>query len=237
MWADVAHGFGLKIAGVNNSPFPYADVVTASASKSMRGPRVGLIYCKKRFEKQINHAVFPGIMGAPQNSNIASLAIAFKYCSTPQYVEYANRVVENCQALSDELIKLGNNVVTGGTDTNIMLWDIKNHGINAATMLDLGDACNIQFNGQSVVSDKISKIEGQGCLRFGTNVVSARDYQPEDLRQVARYLNELALIGSKVQSSEAAVWTEAIKIQEIAEEVEKFAVQFPLPGITTKYIF
>ena len=237
MWADVAHGFGLKIAGVNNSPFPYADVVTASASKSMRGPRVGVVYSRKKYEKAINHAVFPGILGAPQNGNIGALAIAFKYCSTPQYTEYAQRVVENCKALADELIKLGNNIVTGGTDTNIMMWDIKSHNINAKTMLELGDACNLQFNGASIINDKVSKIEGQGCVRFGTNVITARDYQPEDCRQVARYLHEIAVIGSKIQNSEAAVWQESLKIQEMSEEVEKFAVQFPLPGISTKYIF
>jgi len=237
MWADVAHGFGLKIAGVNNSPFPYADVVTASASKSMRGPRVGVIYSRKKYEKAINHAVFPGILGAPQNSNIASLAIAFKYCSTQQYTEYAQRVVDNCRAIADELKILGNKIVTGGTDTNIMMWDIKPYNINAATMLDLGEACNIQFNGVSSISDTLENFQGQGCLRFGTNVISARDYQPEDCRQVARFLHELAVIGSKIQNSDAAVWQEAIRIQEIADEAESFAVQFPLPGITTKDIF
>ena len=162
MMADVAHGFGLKIAGVNNSPFPYADVVTASASKSMRGPRAGIIYSRKKYAKAIDYSVFPGILGAPQNSVIGSLAIAFKYCSTPQYIEYAQRVVENCKVLADELIKLGNNIVTGGTDTNIMMWDIKSHKINAATMLDLGEACNIQFNGTSIISDKVSNFDGQG---------------------------------------------------------------------------
>lgn len=237
MWADVAHGFGLKIAGVNNSPFPYADIVSASASKSMRGPRVGVIYSKKKYAAGIDHAVFPGILGAPQNSNIASLAIAFKYCSTPQYIEYAERVVANCKALADELMKLGNHIVTDGTDTNIMLWDIKPYNINARTMLDLGDACNIQFNGHSLISDKISKHDGQGSVRFGTNVVTARDYHPEDMRQVARFLNELAHIGSSIQKSESVIWEESLRIQEIAEEVENFAIKFPLPGITTKNIF
>lgn len=237
MMADVAHGFGLKIARVNNCPFPHADVVTASASKTMRGPRCGVIYSKKKFAKAIDFAVFPGILGAPQSSLIGSLAMAFKYCSTPQYIEFAQRCVDNARALCDELITLGNNIVTGGTDTNIMMWDIKSHKINATTLLDLGEACNIQFNGTSIASDKVSNIAGQGCIRLGTNVVTARDYQPEDLRQVARYLHELAKIGSSIQSSDAAVWQESMKVQEIAEEVEKFALKFPLPGITTDYIF
>jgi len=140
MLVDIAHEFGLKIAGVNSSPFPYADIVTASASKSMRGPRAGVIYSKKQYSHAIDAAVFPGILGAPQNGVIGSLAIAFKYCATPQYKEYASRVVENAMAFADELIKLGNKVVTGGTDTNIIMWDIKHMGFNAATFLDLAEA-------------------------------------------------------------------------------------------------
>lgn len=147
MMADIAHGFGLVIAGVNKSPFKYADIVTASTSKTMRGPRAGVIYTKSNISKTVNPAVYPGVLGAPQNSVIASLAMTFKYCSTPQYYEYADRVIQNCKALSDELKLLGNKIVTGGTDTNILLWDIKNYGYSADTLLDLGEACNLIFSG------------------------------------------------------------------------------------------
>lgn len=237
LMADIAHGFGLSLAKVCKSPFPYADIVTASASKSMRGPRAGVIYCKKQYSSAIDLAVFPGVLGAPQNNLIGSLATTFKYCMTPQYTEYAQLVVENCRALADELQLLGNKVVTGGTDTNIMLWDIKGHMINAKTLTDLGEACNIQFNGVTLPNDKGFTIGGQGGVRFGTNVITARGYQPEDCRQVARYLSEIALIGAKCQSSEAAVAQETLKMKEIAQEVENFAVKFPLPGVTSKYIF
>lgn len=140
MMADVAHGFGLKIAKVNSSPFPYADLVTASSSKSMRGPRAGVIYSKKRYGKAVDNSVFPGIMGAPQNSSIGALAMAFKYCMSPEYQEYAERVVDNCRTLSDELKMRGNKISTGGTDTNLMMWDIKDYGVSAKTMMSIGDA-------------------------------------------------------------------------------------------------
>jgi glycine hydroxymethyltransferase len=180
LMADIAHGFGLNVAGVANSPFPYADVVTASTNKSMRGPRAGIIYSKKKYEKQIDNGVFPGVMGAPQNNLIGSLATSFKYCKTPQYREYAERSVENCRALADELQLLGNKIVTGGTDTNIMMWDVKSHGINDATMMDLGESCNILYNGCRLPDDNRTHPSDQGGVRFGTNIVSARNYQPED---------------------------------------------------------
>lgn len=145
MMADIAHGFGLKIAGVNSHPFLYADIVTASASKSMRGPRAGVIYCKKQFAKQIDSSVFPGVMGAPQNNLIGSLAVAFKICSSPEYKEYAERVIDNCQTICYELKKKGNKIVTGGTDTNIMMWDVRDYGVNAKTLMTIGEACNVQF--------------------------------------------------------------------------------------------
>lgn len=163
--------------------------------------------------------------------------MAFKYCSTPQYYEYADRVVENCRALSDELKLLGNKIVTDGTDTNILLWDIKNYGYSADTLLDLGEACNLIFSGCTSPQGKKMGYPGQDLIRFGTNVVTARDYQPEDMRQVARYIHELAQIGLSIQKSEDAVWQETFRIQEMAEEVENFAVKFPLPGITSNYIF
>jgi glycine hydroxymethyltransferase len=145
MMADVAHGFGLKIAGVNDHPFLYADIVTASTSKSMRGPRAGVIYCRKQYAKQMDTSVFPGVMGAPQNSVIGALAMAFKICKSQEYKEYAERVIENCQTICYELKKKGNKIVTGGTDTNIMMWDIREFGANAKTMMTIGEACNVQF--------------------------------------------------------------------------------------------
>jgi glycine hydroxymethyltransferase len=145
MMADVAHTFGLKIAKVNSSPFDYADFVTASTSKTMRGPRSGIIYCKQEYKRMVDYSVFPGVLGAPQNNIIASLAMAFKHAMSPEYKAYAERCIENSRTICDEFIKTGNKVVTGGTDCNIMMWDIKDHGLNARSLLTIGEACNIQF--------------------------------------------------------------------------------------------
>lgn len=237
MLADIAHGFGLSISGAVASPFPYADVVTASASKSMRGPRAGLIYSKKALSKQIDSAVFPGTLGAPQNNIIGSLATAFKYCESPQFKEYAFRCVDNARSIASELQRLGNKIVTDGTDTNILMWDIKSHKINAKTLTNLGDAVNIQFNGVTLPNDVGYSVGGQGGVRFGTNGITARGYTPEDCKEVARYLNEVAIIGAKVESSDAAVWTESLRVRELGEEVEKFASSFPMPGLNSQHIF
>lgn len=106
----------------------------------MRGPRAGIIYSKRRYKNAVDDSVFPGIMGAPQNNNIGALALAFKYCMSPEYREYAARMVDNCRIICDELEKKGNKILTGGTDTNIMVWDIKPNGILGSTMMKLGDA-------------------------------------------------------------------------------------------------
>jgi glycine/serine hydroxymethyltransferase len=119
-----------------------------------------------------------------------------------------------------------------------MMWDVKSHGVNDHTMMNLGELAGIQFNGCKLPTDSLRKgYLGQGGVRFGTNIITARGYQPEDCREVARFLNELAIIGTKVHNSEAAVWNEALSLQELSDEVEKFAVKFPLPGVTSKYIY
>lgn len=237
LMADIAHGIGLVISGVNNDPFPYADFVTASSSKTMRGPRGGLIYSKKEFADAIDKAVFPGILGAPQNSLIPGLAVAFKYCQTPHYRYYAEKCVANAKALCEALDFYGYRVVTGGTDTNIMLYDTTHTGVNARTMLDIAEEVNIIFNGASLPTDPENF--GQGGVRLGTNVITSRGYLPEDCWEVAKFMNEINKIGMSLEGRTLDLSDgsfESRSTMQLAKEVEKFALSFPLPGVTTRSV-
>lgn len=120
----MAHGIGLVAAGVNNNPFPYADFVTASTSKTLRGPRAGVIFSKTQHKSLIDSSVFPGILGAPQPSLYPGLAVAFKYVKTPQYRRFAELCLENSRALCEGMDYHGYKAVTGGSDTNIMVANI-----------------------------------------------------------------------------------------------------------------
>ena len=156
---------------------------------------------------------------------------------SPEYREYAERTVHNCQTICDELRKTGNKIITGGTDTNIMMWDIKPYGVNAKTMMSLGNAWNIQFNGVTLPTDMNFKYEGQGGLRFGTNVITSRGYQEEDWREVGRFVNEMANIARAIEKPGVSVWEEVIALKGLSQNIEDFAYKFPLPGITSQHIF
>lgn len=172
--ADIAHGIGLVAAGVNNDPFPYADFVTASTSKTLRGPRAGLVYAKTEWKTKVDQSVFPGILGAPQPSLYPGLAVALKYCKTPEYRIFAEKCIENSRALCEGMDFYGYRALTGGSDTNIMVAVIQSTGINARTVLDIADEVNIIFNGVTLPTDV--KSFGQGGIRLGTNVITSRGY-------------------------------------------------------------
>ena len=226
---DIAHGIGLKIAGVNNNPFPHAHFVTASTSKTLRGPRAGIIYtCVEEYFSKIDTAVFPGILGAPQNSLLPGLAVAFKYCMTSEYRNYAEQCIENAKALCESLKSYGHKIITGGTDTNIMMCDIRKEGITAQDMLEVGGKLNIIFNGISMKGDE----NGQGAFRLGTNVITSRGYKQRDCFEVGRYINEIIKL-----SKEKHHRCIDAEIDALESEVAQFATNFPLPGVTDNSLF
>lgn len=151
---DMAHFSGMVATQHLNDPFPHCDVVTSTTHKSLRGPRSGLIFMRKKYADQINFAVFPTMQGGPHNTQIAALATQMKQVATPQFREYSGQVIKNAQALAAALIERGERVITDGTDTHLLLWDVRPHDLTGSKVQATLDAINITTNKNSIVGDK-----------------------------------------------------------------------------------
>ena len=187
---DMAHIAGLVAAKVHPSPIPYADIVTTTTHKTLRGPRGGLILTNnKDIAKKINSYVFPGIQGGPLMHVIAAKAVALKEASSPEFVEYAKNVVKNCSALADELTKLGYDLVSGGTDNHLVLVDIYGGtGITGKEAETILHSVNITTNKNAIHNDTLSPTITSG-LRLGTAAITTRGFNEEECRMVARLID------------------------------------------------
>lgn len=148
--ADMAHISGLVAAREANSPFPHCHVVTSTTHKSLRGPRSGIIFCRKDLEESINSAVFPSLQGGPHNHQIAALAVALQEASTPEFKQYIKQVKANAVALAGALQSLGYDIVTGGTDNHLVLWDARRTGVSGAKLEKIMERCEISVNKNTV---------------------------------------------------------------------------------------
>ncbi|MDO4274617.1 MAG: serine hydroxymethyltransferase [Eubacteriales bacterium] len=186
LMVDMAHIAGLVAGGQHPSPIPYADVVTTTTHKTLRGPRGGLILCSAENAKKFNFnkAVFPGIQGGPLMHVIASKAVCFKEALQPEFKEYARLVVENAKALSEGLKKRGVDIVSGGTDNHLMLVDLRNLGVTGKEMENLLDEVNITCNKNAIPNDPQSPFVTSG-VRLGTAAVTSRGMVPEDMDKIA----------------------------------------------------
>ena len=185
---DMAHIAGLVAAGQHPSPVPYADVVTSTTHKTLRGPRGGIILGRdEEIGKKINKAVFPGIQGGPLMHVIAAKAVALGEALQPSFREYGARVVKNAAALADELIRLGYRIVSGGTDTHVMLVDLTNKEITGKEAQNLLDAVNITANRNTIPFEPRSPFVTSG-IRLGSPALTTRGFNEEDMREVARII-------------------------------------------------
>lgn len=186
LMVDMAHIAGLVAAGLHPSPIPYADVVTTTTHKTLRGPRGGLILSNAETAKKFNFnkAVFPGIQGGPLMHVIAAKAVCFKEALQPEFKEYAKRIVENAQALCTGLQKRGVDIVSGGTDNHLMLVDLRSLGVTGKQMENLLDEVNITCNKNAIPNDPQSPFITSG-VRLGTAAVTSRGMQPEDMDKIA----------------------------------------------------
>lgn len=186
LMVDMAHIAGLVAAGEHPSPVPYADVVTTTTHKTLRGPRGGLILSSSENAKKFNFnkAVFPGIQGGPLMHVIAAKAVCFKEALQPEFKEYARLVVENAQALCKGLQKRGVDIVSGGTDNHLMLVDLKNLGVTGKEMENILDEVNITCNKNTIPNDPQSPFVTSG-VRLGTPAVTSRGMKPEDMDVIA----------------------------------------------------
>lgn len=188
---DMAHIAGLVAGGAHPSPFGYADIITTTTHKTLRGPRGGLIFARQDLAKKIDSAVFPYAQGGPLEHIIAAKAICAEEALDPSFKEYAQKVVKNCKAFADEFIKLGYKVVTGGTDNHVFLLDLSEfESFTGKDLQDRLDEVGITLNKNAVPGDKRPPKETSG-VRIGTAPMTTRGFDEEDFRAVARRIDEV----------------------------------------------
>ena len=187
LMVDMAHIAGLVAAGVHPSPVPYADVVTTTTHKTLRGPRGGMILCKEELAKAIDKAVFPGTQGGPLMHIIAAKAICFGESLKPEFKEYGAKIVSNCKALAEGLLKRGNKLVSGGTDNHVLLMDLRDTDVTGKELEARLDDCYITVNKNTIPGEPRSPFVTSG-VRIGTAAVTTRGLNEEDMDLIAEYI-------------------------------------------------
>lgn len=256
LMSDMAHISGLVAAGVVESPFKYSDIVTTTTHKSLRGPRGAMIFFRKgirkvtkkgkeipyELEKKINFSVFPGHQGGPHNHTISALAVALKQASTPEFKEYQQQVVENARVFGDELVKRGFRLVSGGTDTHLVLIDLSPLGIDGARLEAILERLNIAANKNTIPGDK-SALFPSG-LRVGTPAMTTRGFGTAEFSQVAAYIDTAAKLAISLKNQESAdnkdsrsklanfkqLCHDSSEVQALSQEISQWVGQFPVPG-------
>ena len=188
---DMAHIAGLVAGGVHMSPIPYADIVTTTTHKSLRGPRGGMIMGKEEFAKKLNSGVFPGTQGGPLMHVIASKAICLKEAATPEFKQYAHDIVDNAKALADSLLEQGMDLVSGGTDNHLMLTDLRSLGITGKELEQRLDEVHITVNKNAIPNDPQKPTLTSG-VRIGTPAVTTRGMNAEDMKLIGRLIYQAA---------------------------------------------
>ncbi|GMP27521.1 hypothetical protein CsSME_00003475 [Camellia sinensis var. sinensis] len=262
MLADMAHISGLVASDVIPSPFDYADVVTTTTHKSLRGPRGAMIFFRKGlkeinkqgqevmydYEDKINQAVFPGLQGAPHNHKITGLAVALKQAVTPEYKAYQEQVLTNCSKFAQTLMEKGYELVSGGTANHLVLVNLKNKGIDGSRVEKVLESVHIAANKNTVPGDVSAMVPGG--IRMGTPALTSRGFVEEDFAKVAYFFDaaiKLALKikaetkGTKLKDFLATMQSSApiqYEIVNLKHDVEEYAKQFPTIGFekeTMKY--
>ena len=214
MFVDIAHIAGLVAAGLHPSPVPYADFVTTTTHKTLRGPRGGVIMCKEEWGKAIDKAVFPGIQGGPLMHIIAAKAVAFKEALSPEFKEYQTQIVKNAATMADEFSKRGIKMVSGGTDNHLILLDLSETDLTGKELTALLDAVRITVNKNAIPFDKQKPFVTSG-IRVGTPSITTRGMKENEARIIA------GLIADIIEKKEAA-------FDKVRAEVEKLCTSFPL---------
>ena len=187
LMVDMAHIAGLVAAGLHPSPIPYADVVTTTTHKTLRGPRGGMILCKEKYAKQVDKAIFPGTQGGPLMHIIAAKAVALGEALTPEFRDYQRRIVENAAHLCEELLKRGVKIVSGGTDNHLMTVDLRGTGVTGKELEHRLDEVNITANKNTVPNDPQSPFITSG-LRIGTPAVTTRGFGRAEMELIAGWI-------------------------------------------------
>jgi glycine hydroxymethyltransferase len=187
---DMAHIAGLVAAGLHPSPVPYADIVTSTTTKTMRGARGGIILCKEKYAEKVDKAIFPGIQGGPILPNLMAKAVTFKIAMTEQFREYQGRVIKNARRMAENLARNGFRIVSGGTDNHLMLVDLRPIGITGQQAEELLQKVGITVNKNMIPYDTTSPAITSG-IRIGVAAVTSRGFVEEDIDKVADIIVEL----------------------------------------------
>lgn len=188
LMVDMAHIAGLVAAGLHPSPVPYADFVTTTTHKTLRGPRGGMILCKEKYAKDLDKSVFPGVQGGPLMHVIAGKAVCFKEALTPEFKEYQNQIVKNAKVLAKELMNRGFKLVSGGTDNHLMLVDLTNKGVTGKDAEAMLDEVGITVNKNTIPFDKQKPNIASG-IRIGTPAMTTRGMKEEEMKTIAELID------------------------------------------------
>ncbi|HOW52049.1 MAG TPA: serine hydroxymethyltransferase [bacterium] len=227
---DMAHIAGLVATGHHPSPVPYADFVTTTTHKTLRGPRAGLILAKKEYEKILNSAVFPGMQGGPLMHIIAAKAVCLKEAMSPEFKSYQGQVIKNAAAMANEFTKLGYDLVSGGTDNHLMLVDLRNKGKTGKIVQNVLDAAHITVNKNMVPFDTESPFVTSG-IRVGAPFITTRGLKEDDARQVVRLMDKVIMAIKTNELPKGGVDETVIAktvLDEVTAEVRKLCMKFPL---------
>ena len=222
--ADVAHLAGLIVAGVHQDPIPYADFVTTSTHKTLRGPRGGLVLCKSKYASKIDQFIFPGIQGGPLMHVIAAKAVAFKEAKTEEFREAQIQTLKNTKKLANELKDKGYKIVSGGTDNHLFLVDLSNKNISGTEAQETLEKAGIILNRNMIPFDKRSANDPSG-IRMGTPAVTTRGMKEPEMCQIANWI-DLALSGHGDDN----------KLRTIKSEVVKFCATYPIYNENTALV-
>lgn len=188
LMVDIAHIAGLVATGLHPSPVPYADFVTTTTHKTLRGPRGGMIMCKEEYAQKIDKAIFPGTQGGPLMHIIAAKAVCFKEALTPEYKEYMTQVVKNAKALAEGLMANGLDIVSGGTDNHLMLVDLRKYNVTGKDAEKMLDEVRVTCNKNTIPFDPQSPFVTSG-VRLGTPAVTTRGMKEEDMKEIAAIIS------------------------------------------------
>jgi glycine hydroxymethyltransferase len=217
LFVDMAHIAGLVAGGVHPNPTPYADFVTSTTHKSLRGPRSGVILCKSQYAKAVDAQVFPGVQGGPLMHVVAAKAICFHEALQPSFKQYAAQVVSNAKALAARLAMLGYRIVSGGTDNHVMLVDLRPHGLNGKQAQESLDLAGITVNKNAIPFDTES-IMKTGGIRIGTPAMTTRGMKEEEMMEIAD------LIHAALQKA-----SDPAALDTLKKRVHSFTSRYPLP--------
>ena len=218
LFVDMAHYAGLVAAKLHNSPVPVADFVSTTTHKTLRGPRAGLVLCRDKYKKEVNRSVFPGLQGGPLMHVIAGKAICFGEALEPEFVTYAQAVIDNAKALAEVLLRGGLKLVSGGTDNHLMLVDVTPLGIGGKIAEESLDACSITVNKNMIPFDERKPVDPSG-IRVGTPALTTRGMGTDEMRRIGSWMLEV------LQSPEDQATHERVR-----GEIRELTAQFPAPA-------